>query len=216
MSPKSLRWSNTRSKMIVLGLDTTGKACACALVDEGRILAHKSEPIGRGHAERLAPMVHGVLAEAGLSISAIDQIAVCTGPGSFTGLRVALAFAKGLALPRKIPVAGISGLEVHAARHDPARNKRIIAYADVRRGELCYQMFENGLPLTPAITDTAEEARAFMAAQNAQICELTAPISAPILAWLSIYTTPDTHPADAFYSRPPDAKLPGGIDPNKP
>ena len=202
--------------MIVLALDTTGQACACAFVDEGRILAAKTEAIGRGHAERLAPMVQETLAQSGLRISDIDQIAVCTGPGSFTGLRVALAFAKGLALPRKIPVLGLSALEVHAARHDPEKNKRVIAYSDVRRGELCYQMFENGLPLTPALTETAEEARAFMRAQDADIQELTGSISAPLLAWLSLDAARETHPAAPLYSRPPDAKLPGGIDPNAP
>ena len=201
--------------MIVLGLDTTGKACACALVDEGLILAQKSETIGRGHAERLAPMVDEVLANAGLKIANIDQIAVCTGPGSFTGLRVALAFAKGLALPRKIPVVGISALEVHAARHDPENTRRIIAFTDVRRGELCFQLFENGLALTPALTETADEAQRFMAAQNAEIFELTAPVSAAMLAWLSMGLSQKSHPAEPLYSRPPDAKLPGGIDPNK-
>ena len=201
--------------MIVLGLDTTGKACACALVDEGRILASQSNTIGRGHAERLAPMVSELLSEAGLKVADIDHIAVCTGPGSFTGLRVALAFAKGLALPRKIPVIGLSALEVHAARHDPERTRRIITYADVRRGELCYQMFEGGRPLTPALTETAEAARAFMSAQEADSHALDGPISAALMAWLSLDVRADTHPAEPLYSRPPDAKLPGGIDPNK-
>ena len=199
--------------MIVLALDTTGKACACALVDEGRIRAQKSENIGRGHAERLAPMVDEVLAEADLKVADIDQIAVCTGPGSFTGLRVALAFAKGLALPRNIPVVGLSALEVHAARYDPAREKRVIAFADVRRGELCFQLFGNGLALTPALTEKDGEARRFMQAQDAEVVELIAPISAAMLAWLSMDVSPQSHAAAPLYSRPPDAKLPGGIDP---
>ncbi len=202
--------------MIILGLDTTGKACACALVDEGWVIAQKSEDIGRGHAERLAPMVDELLTQAGVKITDIDQISVCTGPGSFTGLRVALAFAKGLSLPRKIPVMGISALEVHAARHDPDRNKRIIAFTDVRRGELCFQLFENGLALTPALTEKAGDAQAFMQAQDAEIVELSASISTALLAWLSIDISPETHPAEPLYSRPPDAKLPGGIDPNQP
>ena len=67
--------------MVVLGLDTTGEACACTLVNEGAIIAQKSEVIGRGHAERLAPMVDEVLSEAGLKVTDIDKIAVCTGPG---------------------------------------------------------------------------------------------------------------------------------------
>ena len=200
--------------MIVLGLDTTGQACACALVDAGRIIASRSEVIGRGHAERLAPMVDELFTEAKLTPADIGQIAVCTGPGSFTGLRVALAFAKGLSLPRRLPVIGISSLELHAARHDPESRKRVIAYSDVRRGELCYQMFECGQPLTPALTEKEADARAFMAAQDAEVYELTGSISAALLAWLSLDCCPQTHPAEPLYSRPPDAKLPGGIDPN--
>ena len=81
--------------MLTLGLDTTGKACSAALVDEGRIIAHASEPIGRGHAERLAPLVKDMIYKAGRNVSDISRVGVCTGPGSFTGQRVALSFAKG-------------------------------------------------------------------------------------------------------------------------
>ena len=199
--------------MLTLSLDTTGAACACALVDGGRILASSSERIGRGHAERLAPMARDCLAATSLTIPDIERIAVCSGPGSFTGLRVALAFAKGLALPRKIPVIGLSALQVHAARHDPERQRRILSFTDVRRGELCFQLFEGGAPLTPAITQKAAEARAFMAAQDAFVTELTGSISAPLLGWLAMDVDPQLYPAKPLYSRPPDAKLPGGIDP---
>lgn len=199
--------------MIVLGLDTTAKACACALVDEGRVLASLSEDIGRGHAERLAPMVNALFSKAGLTMKAVDRIAVCTGPGSFTGLRVALAFAKGLSLPRAVPLIGLSALEVHAARHDPEGVKRLISFTDVRRGELCLQMFEGRTPLTPALTRPIAEAQEFMAAQAAQIIELTESISVPLLAWLAMDMSPENAPAAALYSRPPDAKLPGGLTP---
>lgn len=199
--------------MIVLGLDTTAKACACALVDEGRIVASISESIGRGHAERLAPMVQALFAKADLTINDVDRIAVCTGPGSFTGLRVALAFAKGLSLPRAIPVIGLSALEVHAARHDPEGRKRLISFTDVRRGELCLQMFEGRAPLTPPLTRPVQEAQDFMAAQDAQITELTGSISVPLLAWLAADAAAENAPAAALYARPPDAKLPGGMTP---
>jgi tRNA threonylcarbamoyl adenosine modification protein YeaZ len=199
--------------MIVLGLDTTAKACACALVDEGRVIASISEDIGRGHAERLAPMTGELFAKAGLTPAEIDRIAVCTGPGSFTGLRVALAFAKGLSLPRGVPVLGLSALHVHAARHDPEGRKRLLCFTDVRRGELCLQMFEGRAPLTPALTFAAQDAKDFMAAQDAEIIELTKSISVPLLAWLSMDIAPEDAPATALYARPPDAKLPGGITP---
>jgi len=113
--------------MRILGLDTTGPHCSVALVDTAKVLAYKSEKIGRGHAERLAPMVQEVLAEAGLSAKDVDKLAVCTGPGSFTGLRVALAFAKGFALPRKLPVVGLPSLAIWAAQTDPEAQKKLVS-----------------------------------------------------------------------------------------
>lgn len=75
--------------MIVLGLDTTGAHCSACLVKDDQVLGHISEKIGRGHAERLAPMVAELFEKTGVSTADVDRLAVCTGPGSFTGLRVA-------------------------------------------------------------------------------------------------------------------------------
>ena len=193
--------------MIVLGLDTTGGACSCALVDDGRILAHISEPIGRGHAERLAPMVAELLAAAAKTVSDIDQIAVCTGPGSFTGLRVALAFAKGMALPRRIPVIGLSALHVHAATLDPEGAKDMTVFTDVRRSEICIQSFAAGRPV--AAPHTVKHANTDLA----DAVEFSGAISTPIMAWLSMDIAAADYPAAPLYSRAPDAKLPGGITP---
>jgi len=99
---------------------------------------------------------------AGLSAADIDRIAVCTGPGSFTGQRVALSFARGLALPRKIPVLGFSCFDVWAAEHAPERMRNILTVADVRRGQLCWAFYEKGRIKTAPQTDDAEAAeRAF-------------------------------------------------------
>ena len=84
--------------MRVLALDSTGPYCTAALCDSAKVLAYKTEKINRGHAERLAPMVKELLAYTNLQSLDVDRLAVCTGPGSFTGTRVALAFAKGLSL----------------------------------------------------------------------------------------------------------------------
>ena len=193
--------------MIVLGLDTTGGACSCALVDDSQILAHISEPIGRGHAERLAPMTQALLAAAAKTVADIDQIAVCTGPGSFTGLRVALAFAKGMALPRRIPVIGLSALHVHAAALDPEGGKDTTIFTDVRRGEICMQDFKAGQAIGKARTVKREAAHLDGAA------EFSGAIATPIMAWLSMGLSAKDHPAAPLYSRAPDAKLPGGITP---
>lgn len=210
--------------MLTLGLDTTGAYCTCALVDRERVLAQTSENIGRGHAERLAPMVQEVLGEANVKPSAIERVAVCTGPGSFTGLRVALAFAKGFALPRKIPVIGLSALEVMAAQIDPHKENRVVSVMDVRRGQLCWAAYDRCEEIQAPVTQQFEDAKlaitktgygrlvgdgASLIGEESDI--LT--VSGPALAWLSQDRIPEDYPPDPLYSRPPDAKLPGGLTP---
>lgn len=201
--------------MRVLGLDSTGAYCSVAVVDTAKVLAYKSENIGRGHAERLAPMVAEVLAEAGLMAKDIDKIAVCNGPGSFTGLRVALAFAKGFALPQKLPVIGLSSLAIWAAQADPEGEKKVISIADVRRGELCWSAIFKGKCAEGAVTQKAEAARATIAKLNPDIIIEDGIVDARKLAWLGAELSPADFPAQPLYSRGPDAKLPGGIEPPK-
>src|SRR5215204_4969488 len=102
--------------MIVLGLDTCLTACSVAVIDGGRVLAHRSEVMARGHQERLAPMAEAVMREAGLSFDRLERVGVTVGPGSFTGLRVGVAFAKGLASALAIPAEGVGTQEELAAQ----------------------------------------------------------------------------------------------------
>jgi len=194
--------------MVILGLDTTGPQCSVSIVDQARIRAHISVPMMRGHAEALAPMVANALDAAKLSSVDIDKIAVCTGPGSFTGLRVALSFAKGFALPRKLPVIGLSSLEVWAASADPENTQNIVCISDVRRGELCWAPIFNGKLLAAPITQPAEAARAAIAKLGPDQIIEDAIADTRVLAWLAADLMPDTHPAQPLYSRGPDAKLP--------
>ena len=194
--------------MIVLGLDTTGSNCSVSLVDEAAILAHISRDIGRGHAEVLAGMVAEAFAAADLSPTDIDRLAVCTGPGSFTGLRVALSFAKGFALPRNLPIVGINALEVMAQElwiHDG--DEHMSVYRDIRRGEVFYCEYKFGEPvLRPqaiSFDEAIDQSNGFPTVEN-----LAA--NTRILAWLAIDRDPEAHPAEPLYSRGPDAKLPGG------
>eukprot|EP01041_Mallomonas_annulata_P027117 gene27117-48637_t len=83
--------------MMVLGLDTCLNACSVAVLDGETVLAYASETMARGHQERLAPMAMAVMADAGLTFDRLERIGATVGPGSFTGLRVGVAFAKGLA-----------------------------------------------------------------------------------------------------------------------
>lgn len=100
--------------MIVLALDTSLDACAVAIVRGGETIAAASEAMQRGQAERLAPMAREVMRSASLAFADIDRIAVTTGPGSFTGVRVGLSFARALALALGKPCVGVSTLEALA------------------------------------------------------------------------------------------------------
>src|SRR4051812_18694458 len=104
--------------MLVLAIDTAGPDCAVALArfdaDRIEILARGAESIGRGHAERLLPIIESVLSQAGCSFHDLDRVAVTVGPGSFTGVRVGIAAARGLALALNIPAVGVGTLDALA------------------------------------------------------------------------------------------------------
>jgi len=199
--------------MRILGLDSTGPYCTVALCDTAKVLAHKTEKIDRGHAERLAPMVGEVLAQAGLTSLDVDKLAVCTGPGSFTGTRVALAFAKGFALPRKLPVIGLSSLEILTAHFDPEGRKKIVTLADVRRGELCWTAIFKGKAVQEPVTQAKDMAHRDIAKLAPDNVIEDGIVDGRILAWLAADLSPEDYPAVPLYSRPPDAKLPGGLEP---
>lgn len=99
--------------MICLAMDTASSVCAACLYDGGRdvVLAEKSEDIGKGHAERLMGIVSEVMAEAGIGYGDLTKIVTTIGPGSFTGIRVGVATARGFGLGLGIPVVGVSNLE---------------------------------------------------------------------------------------------------------
>lgn len=101
--------------MRLLALDTALGACSAAVLIDGRLAGHRHEVMARGHAERLLPMAEEALAEAGLGWDGLTRLAVSIGPGTFTGVRTALATARGLALALDLPLAGITTLAAVAA-----------------------------------------------------------------------------------------------------
>ena len=103
--------------MLVMGLDTALQHCSVAILRGDAVLGDESIGMERGHAERLAPMAAAALAKAGVSIRDLDRIGVVVGPGGFTGVRVALSFARGLGVGTGIPVVGVTSLAALAAPH---------------------------------------------------------------------------------------------------
>ncbi len=127
--------------MITLGIDTSGNYCAAALhrAEDDEILAEISEDIGRGHAERLMDVIASTLDAAQLDYDSVTRIAASAGPGSFTGVRVGLATARGLALGLSVPAVGVNTL---AAHRRAAGYKNLLVVVDARRGEAYCQVFE--------------------------------------------------------------------------
>lgn len=207
--------------MIVLGLDTCLGACAAAVVADGRVLAARSEPMSRGHQERLAPLVREVMMDAGVGFPELERIGVTVGPGSFTGLRVGLAFAKGLGAALGAPVSGVGTL---AALAEPVAG-RVIAAIDAKRGQVYLQAFADAepvgapdvLPLETAFARVAEfgslglpvlvgpgAALLAEAAPGARVAAVEAvdPAAVARLALAGGAPRP-------IYLRAPDARLPG-------
>lgn len=204
--------------MRILALDTCLPACSAAVIDGDAVLATASEPMMKGHQERLGAMVREVMAEAGLSFADLDRIGVTVGPGSFTGLRVGVAFAKGLSAALGKPCVGVGALEAMAAE----RPGLVVAVIDARRDQVYVQAFRDGEALMEPAALRADDAIAQVARFGTP--DLIVGTGAPLLAGaFSATTDPDAvpdpaalarlaartnTPARPIYLRAPDAKLP--------
>ncbi|MGZ6017828.1 MAG: tRNA (adenosine(37)-N6)-threonylcarbamoyltransferase complex dimerization subunit type 1 TsaB [Phenylobacterium sp.] len=210
---------------MVLGLDTCLSSCSVAVLDGERVVASAREVMARGHQERLAPMAREVMAQAGLAFTALDRIAVTVGPGSFTGLRVGIAFAKGLSFALGLPAVGIGTLEALAAE----ASGLVFPAIDARRGQLYLQAFEGGRALMAPDALTVEVAAARLAelsqgrpftlvGSGAALLADVAPSATAIaaegadarhVARLAAGRAPG--PLKPLYLRAPDAKLPAQV-----
>jgi tRNA threonylcarbamoyladenosine biosynthesis protein TsaB len=122
----------------ILAVDTALGACSVALAENGAVIAEDWREMQRGHAEALAPMVDSLMRKAGVPLAGVDRLAVTTGPGTFTGQRVGLAFMRAMALALKKPVIGITTMDAmaEAALRAHADAVWAIAVADAKRGEV--------------------------------------------------------------------------------
>src|SRR5688500_14383459 len=130
--------------MRVLAIDTALEACAAAVLDTsaGAIVATESRLMPRGHAEALMPLIARVMDTAQLEFGQLDRIAVTVGPGSFTGLRVGIAAARGIALTAAKPAVGLSTLSAFAAPHVAGgAHETIIVAFDARHEQVYFQVF---------------------------------------------------------------------------
>ncbi|WP_407276429.1 tRNA (adenosine(37)-N6)-threonylcarbamoyltransferase complex dimerization subunit type 1 TsaB [Halothiobacillus sp. DCM-1] len=152
--------------MILLYLDTATEACSVGVWQNGQVLS-RFEYAPRAHTQLLLPMAQAVLQEAGLSLEALDGIAFNRGPGSFTGVRIAVAAALGMAMGLGCPVLGVSSLTALAqSRYESmAEGERIHAAIDARMGEVYHGAFERRAGRLRAVTDEQVIAPAALIAQ---------------------------------------------------
>lgn len=206
---------------IILAVDTTFGACSAALLLGERVLAKRFVEMARGHAEALAPMVEAVMAEASVDFGAISKLAVTTGPGSFTGQRVGLAFMRGMRVALKKPLCGVTSLAAMAEQARVESGREVAAAVhDAKRGEV-YIATTAGLA---ASIMTIAEAQTFLAPLSSLVLAGTGaplmvqacpsarllPILAPDAEWvarLAAVLEPGAVPRP-LYLRAPDAKLP--------
>jgi tRNA threonylcarbamoyladenosine biosynthesis protein TsaB len=150
------------ARMRILAIDTALDACSAAVFDSGEdlALAAESRPMHRGHAEALMPLLARVMDEAGVEFRELDRLAVTVGPGSFTGVRVGISAARGIALAANKPAIAISTLSAFAAPHLMATPGPVLAVVDARHAHVYAQLFgPGGSALSPPkIVATAEAA----------------------------------------------------------
>ncbi|MEO3427753.1 tRNA (adenosine(37)-N6)-threonylcarbamoyltransferase complex dimerization subunit type 1 TsaB [Pelagibius sp. CAU 1746] len=220
----------------LLAMDAAGGSCSVALWAEGGIAARRFSAMARGQSERLVPMIGEVMDEWGGGFSGLDALAVTTGPGGFTGVRIGLATARGLALARRLPLIGVSSFEVAAAAASaPERaGRRVLAVLDSKRNEVFAQLFDEALaeigsPLETALADLAAALppgggplvltgdvapRALAALQaagqgDAVLAAAAGPADAALLAERAALRDPAAAgPVQPVYLRPPDVTPP--------
>jgi tRNA threonylcarbamoyladenosine biosynthesis protein TsaB len=132
--------------MRLLALDTATEACSVAVLTEAGVLGVLRE-VGRGHADEILPMIDGMLAEAGITLGMVDAIVAGVGPGSFTGVRISVSVAQGLAFGAGVPVIAVNSLEalamgaLAAAGEAAAGGGDVLTCLDARMGEVYWGCF---------------------------------------------------------------------------
>lgn len=199
---------------LILAFDTSAAHCAAAVVSGDAILADMFEPMSIGQAERLVPMLQDCLKQAGVTWKDLSRLGVGTGPGNFTGIRIAVSTARGISLARQIPAFGVSMFDtlVHMLPTP------VVASVDARQGRVYLRRYA-GLDEEPLVTEVANPqtslampgltvcgafAGELAARLNARVVEPTMPLSVAI-ALIAASRAPSPHRPAPLYLRPPDA-----------
>ena len=209
--------------MDILAIDTALEHCSVAITRDGAELACLSQPMKRGHAEALAPMVSQALAFAKVDAKAINRVGVVVGPGSFAGVRVGLGFARAMAIGTSIEIVGITSLAALASSSDAPDGACRGVTIDARQGHLYAALYDNeGSVLKAPFIAKAQDAHKMLGnAAGKRSMHLVDGANAVIdplrlCAMARAAPTPSNSPAP-LYLRPPDAIAPSpgrydGID----
>jgi tRNA threonylcarbamoyladenosine biosynthesis protein TsaB len=222
--------------MLILAIDTALDHCAAAILDTdaAAVRAQESLPMKRGHAEALMPLIARVMKAADLPFAALDRIAVTTGPGSFTGLRVGLSAARGLALAANKPAVGVTTLSAYAAPIVGEGGPHpVISAIDARHDHVYFQAVssagdELAAPQVAPIATALEAAHfgaPYLVGNAATLLAERWPAGAapPVavdpraapdiawIAWLGAAADPNLSPARPFYLKAPDVKVPANM-----
>ena len=220
------------ARMKVLGFDSAGSQCAVAVLDGERVAAARVEAMVRGQAERLLPLIAETLAAAAIAPATLDLIAVTTGPGSFTGIRIGLAAARGLALAIGRPAIGVGVFAAYAAAVPPTTppGRALVVAVESKRDEFYLQAFAaDGAELGPSAQvlpnavaawlppgplllagDAAARLRAVLGTRDVAIAPATSAIDAARVARLgrARHAAGAVEPPRPFYLRAPDTTVP--------
>lgn len=219
--------------MLTLAIDCSAKYCAVALYQSSgdQLLAEVSPEIGRGHAERLPEILQTALDCANVNLSPVERIGVTIGPGSFAGIRVGVAFARGLALTLGVPAVGVGTLEAIALPAAAGLGQPVMAVLDARRDRVWAlgvaadgRISNQGAELTlEAAARMAREAGCKVLGSGAALLvgidpslasvvigDITAPSIVEVARIATLYD-PQSHHAEPRYLRQADAKPQAGF-----
>ena len=224
---------NKTSSPVILAIDSATTGCSVCVWQNGVVLAQDVKEMARGQAEVLIPMARDALRKAKIEAKALNAIAVTNGPGAFTGLRIGLAGARGLALSLNIPCVGITTLEAlaHATTRHERQDRVVVACVESKRADIYVQTFSTDLePLSeplavdgPAlyvllrdlgevllVGDAAARAHDMLAGEDLKVTMSQAPAlpDPALIARLAADRIEGAKTPQPLYLRPPDAKLP--------